>query len=437
MSMGSGKSVPVRAGVARDIRGIRFNNPTLFIATLALGAMALVFASSLFFYVFYVCLILVLVSYLWVRALVGKLSLAREMRSDWVQVGDQLRERFTLTNESRVGVLWAEIEDHSTVPGYEAGRVEAVGGRQYRKWGAQAVCTRRGLHTLGPVTIRLGDPFGVFTASWDQPATRSFLVYPPLFDLPGLDLPRGAVAGASRTSLYSPQTTTNVATVRAYQPGDSLNRIHWPSTARIGALMVKEFDLEPSGNLWIVLDLHRRWQAGEGDESTLEYAINIAGSLAHKVLAENRAVGLVAYGAEPIVVQPDKGLRQLRHMLEHLAVAQAGDYALPSLLSDLGASFGRGMTVAVVTSSSDPAWLVGLVDLARRGLTPAAIILDAKSFGSKGDSAALVGELARFNIRAFVIRQGQRFSPLGRQRQRQEPGYRVLASGRVIRTRGE
>jgi uncharacterized protein (DUF58 family) len=205
----------------------------------------------------------------------------------------------------------------------------------------------------------------------------------------------------------------------------------------MGSLMVKEFDLEPSGNLWIVLDLHRRWQAGEGNESTLEYAINIAGSLAHKVLAENRAVGLVAYGAEQVVIQPDKGLRQLRRMLEHLAVAQVGDYALPPLLSDLGATFGRGMTVAVVTPSSDPAWLVGLVDLARRGLTPAAVILDAKSFGSESDSAALLGELARFNIRAFLIRQGQRFSPLGTERKRQEPGYRVLASGRVIRTRGE
>jgi uncharacterized protein (DUF58 family) len=417
-------------------KGIKLKNRMLVLLTVALGAMALIFASSLFFYVFYVCLILVLGSYLWVSALVGKLTLAREMRSDWVQVGDQLRERFTLTNETRVGVLWAEIQDHSNVPGYEAGRVEAVGGRQYRKWGANAVCTRRGLFTLGPVTIRLGDPFGLFTASWDQPATRSFLVYPSLFDLPGLDLPRGEVAGASRTSLRTQQITTNVATVRAYQPGDGLNRIHWPSTARLGSLMVKEFDLEPSGNVWIVLDLHRQPQAGEGDESTLEYAINIAGSLAHKVLTENRAVGLVAYGAEPVVVQPDKGLRQLRRMLEHLAVAQVGDYALPELLSDLGPTFGRGMTVAVVTPSSDPAWMVGLVDLARRGLTPAAVILDAKSFGSRRDSAALQKELARFNIRAFLIRQGQRFSPLGAQRNRQEPGYRVLASGRVIRTKG-
>ena len=104
----------MRAGVAN---GIRLKNPTLVVLTLALGGMALAFASSLFFYVFYVCLILVLASYLWVRALAGRVALAREMRSDWVQVGDQLRERFTLTNESRVGALWVEIQDHSNVPG--------------------------------------------------------------------------------------------------------------------------------------------------------------------------------------------------------------------------------------------------------------------------------------------------------------------------------
>ena len=277
------------------------------------------------------------------------------------------------------------------------------------------------------MTIRVGDPFGLFQATWDQTATRSFLVYPPLFDLPGLDLPRGAVQGASRTSLRTQQLTTNVATVRDHQPGDSLNRIHWPSTARTGTLMVKEFDLEPSGNLWIVVDLHRQWQAGEGDQSTLEYAINIAGSLAHKVLAENRAVGLVAYGAEPVVIQPDKGMHQLRRMLEQLAIAQVGDFALPALLSDLGASFGRGMTVAVITASSDPAWMVGLVDLARRGLTPAAVILDAKSFGSEHDSTALMADLTRFNIRGFPDPAGTALQSAGQPKA--TPGARLSGPG--------
>ena len=414
---------------------IRIKNPMLALLTVAMGAMALAIASDLFTYLFYVCFILTAGSYLWTRSIAGRLTLGRDLRSDWVQVGDRLRERFTLSNGSRFGVLWAEIEDHSNLPGYEASRVEAVGAREYRKWDAQAVCTRRGLYTLGPVTLRLGDPFGLFTAEWEQPAVHSFLVYPPIYDLPGLELPKGNIAGSSRTSFRTQQVTTNVASVRAYVPGDSLNRIHWPSTARIGTLMVKEFDLEPSGNLWIVMDLDRSVHAGSGDEATLEYAINLTSSLAHKVLADNKAVGFVAYGRESVVIQPDKGLRQLRRILESLAMAQMGDYPLTRLLTDMATSFGRGMTVVVITPSGDPSWIVGLLGLVRRGLSPAAIILDAASFGGPSQATGVESELARFSIKAYVIRQGQEFSPIGPQKRRQEPTYRTLATGRVVVSR--
>jgi len=410
---------------------ISLRNPMLVVLTLVLGGMALAFASDLFFYVFYVCALATGVSYLWVRAAAGRLTVDRELRSDWVQVGDRLRERFTLTNYSRVRALWVEVQDHSNLPDYEASRVEAVGGRQYRKWVAQAVCTRRGLYTLGPLSLRLGDPFGLFSAQWEETSTRSFLVYPPIFELPGMILPRGSVAGASRTSFRTQQVTTDVATVRAYLPGDSLNRIHWPTTARVGELMVKEFDLEPSGNLWIVLDLDRRWHVGAGDDATLEYAINVAGSLAHKVLAENKAVGLVASSTSPVVIQPDKGLRQLRRMLETLAVADLTDLPLTTLLDDVVSDFGRGMTVVVITPSADPAWVAALVDFSRRGLTPAAIVLDSRSFGGSHDSAGLLSELARFSITAYTVRYGQTFAPIGTQR-RQEPMVRVLATGRVV-----
>lgn len=415
---------------------LQVRNPVLPLLTLALGGMALAFASNLFFYVFYVCLFVTALSFVWVRGTAGRLVVGREVRSDWVQVGDVLRERFTLTNLSRLTVLWAEIRDHSNLPGYEPSRVESVGGQQYRKWVAQAVCTRRGLFTLGPAMVRVGDPFGIFSSEWEQEATRSFLVYPPIYDLPGLTLPRGSVAGVSRTSFRTQQITTNVSSVRSYAPGDSLNRIHWPTTARLGELMVKEFDLEPSGNLWIVVDLDRRWHAGEGDESSLEYAVNISASLTHKTLAENRSTGMLAYGEAAVIVPPDKGLRQLRRVLETLAMTELGDLPLPALLSDMAGMFGRGMTVVVVTASADPAWVVSLVDLTRRGLTPAAVVLDSLSFGATHNSAAMRDELARFGVSSYVIQKGQKFRAIGQERGRQQPLSRALATGRVLAAAG-
>ena len=68
---------------------------------------------------------------------------------------------------------------------------------------------------------------------------------------------------------------------------------------------MKEFDLEPTANLWIALDLDRSVQAGHGDESTEEYGVKIVSSLAHQFVRDNKAVGFIALS------------RQARYLIEH------------------------------------------------------------------------------------------------------------------------
>ncbi len=57
------------------------------------------------------------------------------------------------------------------------------------------------------------------------------------------------------------QLTSNVAGVRDYVHGDSLNRIHWPSSARAGRLIAKEFELDPTADIWLYLDLFQGAEA--------------------------------------------------------------------------------------------------------------------------------------------------------------------------------
>jgi uncharacterized protein (DUF58 family) len=332
-------------------------------------------------------------------------------------------------------VLWVETDDKSDLPGYQASRVETVtsrGGKAW--WDAQAVCKRRGLFTLGPVTARTGDPFGIFTATWTDPTTKTFLVYPPIVELPGIDLPRGMLPGAARSSFRTHNITTNVSGIREYLPGDSLSRIHWLSTARRNELIVKEFDLEPSGNLWIVLDLEESVQAGSGDESTEEYGVSIAASLAFKMLEQNKTVGLIAYGERQVVLPPERGRRQLGHILRELATAKAkGTYPLDHVVTQLGASFGRGMTITIVTPSVDRAWVAAMLSMTRRGLAPAAVVMDPESFGGKPGAPQMVNDLANLGIPAYLIRQGQQFNTVARTAPLQEKkAYRVLGTGRVI-----
>jgi uncharacterized protein (DUF58 family) len=385
------------------------------------------------------------IAYLWVRQMAGHLLLTREQHYGWAHVGDLLEERFLLQNDSPLPIPWIEIDDHSDLPGYSARSVRSVDGQQQLQWRTEGVCRQRGLFTLGPWEARCGDPLGLFRVTFHHPDSQSILVYPPIVHLPYLRLPRGAATGTGRTSQRALEVTTNAAGVRDYAPGDAINRIHWRSTARLDTLMVKTFDLEPSGDLWLVLDLDAAVQAGEGEESTEEVAVILAASLSNRVLEANRAVGLVAYGTVPsegggppqplpTLVLPQKGKAQQWRILQALATVRAGgQWPLARVLAEMDHNLGRGMTLALITPSCDPAWVAGLLGPMRRGISPAVLLLDPNTFGGEGNVDALQGMLADLGIASERITQDMPFRPIIEHKRSGPPELKVLSgTGRVI-----
>jgi uncharacterized protein (DUF58 family) len=380
---------------------------------------------------------LLVICYLWVRALGRGVSVVRKRRYGWAQVGDVLQERWVMHNDSRVPVLWAEIREFSNLVGYDASRAVGLGARSSHAWSAQGVCQMRGIFTLGPLVVTMGDPFGFFRVELRDESTDTFVVYPMVAPLPQLVQPRGMAQGNSRTSVRSQNVTTNVSSIRDYAPGDALKRIHWRSTARRSlpgqeSLYVKEFDLEPAGDVWIILDMDRNVHAGQGARSTQEYAVNLAASLANQMLRANRAVGLATYNDGPILISPQKGHQHLWELLQVLA----GVYAVATLsLSDLlrlcQPALNRNITVAVITPSSDAAWLHDLATLMAHGVHTSALLLDAASFGGTNGMEGMHGALADLGVESHIITSQFRFRPIAH-REMQEPEFRVLGSGRVV-----
>ena len=135
-----------------------------------------------------------LIGYLWARFLARGLRLRRELRFGWVQVGDWMVERFNLRNDSRLPALWVEVVDHSTLPDYQASRAVGVSSRGSIWWFKETVCTLRGLFTLGPVTLRTGDPFGLYSVTLEYPTSIPLLVMPPIVPLPALEVAAGGRA---------------------------------------------------------------------------------------------------------------------------------------------------------------------------------------------------------------------------------------------------
>lgn len=317
--------------------------------------------------------------YLWMRAQVQAVTLERRRQSGLLVAGDLLREDFELRNRGQLPVLWAAFVDHSDLPGYEPGSVVAcpAGGRYH--WWRQVECAQRGVFRLGPYELQIGDPLGFFRAEVCYSAGDSLLIYPRVVQLPQIELPRGSAGGTAprRRPLLGVQPA---ASVRDYARGDSLRYVHWPSTARRGELTVKELELEPSGDVWVVLDLDEAVQRGAGRTGTLEYGIVLAASLAAEMVAgrERRAVGLLALaGAQPVVLPPQPGQAQLWAVMAALAPARACAVPLAELLRRNLSELGRRHTLIVVTPAvfaGAAAWVAELVRAQGQGLASSVLL---------------------------------------------------------------
>jgi uncharacterized protein (DUF58 family) len=168
--------------------------------------------------------------------------------------------------------------------------------------------------------------------------------------------------------------------VRDYSPGDSLSRIHWRSTARVGKLMVKEFDPDLSDEVWIALDLNRGTPTGAGKESPIEYGITIAASLARKYLAAGTRLGLLAYGDKPYRIPADNGANHVWRIMESLALMKAeGSQTLTQVLHRERELFGSHTHLVIITYQMDSE-LRATLNRSTRGGKAILILIDRTSF---------------------------------------------------------
>lgn len=384
----------------------------------------------------YLLLALLLLSLAWTWLNIRGVQIVRQTRARRAQVGQLAEERFLVRNTGWVPKLWIEVRDGSNLPDHWASRVvnSLPPGRQ-RGWTVRTYCRRRGRFTLGPVTLATGDPLGLWRFERHIPTTSTMVVYPATVDLPGFEPPVGRLTGGDALHRRTHFVTTNVSGVREYAPGDSFNRIHWASTARTGRLMVKQFELDPTADVWIVLDMEKAVQVGAPvaeeaeslsqvpavlwtpqlklpiDSSTEEYGVTVAASIARHFLKQKRAIGFIAYGQDREVVQLDRGERQLAKILETLAVIRAqGRATLEQVIVSEERAFGRNTTVVVITPSTSEIWVDALRDLKRRGVRTVAVVLEASTFGEAPSALGVITALAASNIPSYLVKCGDDLS---------------------------
>ena len=379
--------------------------------------------------IFFTLIGLLIVAYIWSTLSLRGVSVERDARSDRAQVGQSFQERIRVRNRSRLGKLWVELLDQSNLPGHQISRVVHLGGNDSNRWRADTTAARRGKFRIGPMLLRSGDPFGLFPRYEAVPESTDLLVYPATVDLSAFALPVGELPGGSAIQRRTPFVTPNAAGVRDYFAGDAFNRISWTATARTGQLMVKEFELDPTADLWIVLDLDASVQAGAlagaampgvqtADvplsfwlDSTEEYGVTIAASLGRHFLNQNRNVGLIVNASPTTVIPADRGGRQMLKILEQLAVVQAtGDRPLSELLVAESGLFTRNSTVITISPSTDERWVQAVIDIVTRNVQCVSVVIEPNTFGASESSLMVVSDLASVNIPTYLVKYGDDIS---------------------------
>jgi uncharacterized protein (DUF58 family) len=330
-----------------------------------------------------------------------------DRRTSRAQVGQSAVEVIEVRNRDVFPKVWVEVEDASDLPNHRSRRVVIIPPKRTRNWMVTTPLLRRGLYDWGPVRITTSDPFGIFKRVRYLGGKQQLLVYPPVVDLPHFQAPPANLPGEGRFRRRTYYVTPNASGVRQYAPGDGFNRIHWKSTARTGELMVKTFELDPASDIWVVLDLEKRVHAGEGDESTEEYGVRVAASVARHYLNNNRPVGFISFGKDLRIIEPERGQQQLTRVLDKLATAAAvGDAPLGNLLLEEQRRFGRHTTLVIVTSATDDHWLTAVQSLTQRGVRAAVVLIDPSTFGSDRQALLMYGQLTASDILTYVLSKG-------------------------------
>jgi uncharacterized protein (DUF58 family) len=349
----------------------------------------------------------------WPRLASRGLSLRRTLNAGQPTVGEPFEESFALRSASRVPAPWVEIQDLSRIPDYQPGRIVAL-AQGTTRWVAKGKYRRRGWLTFGPTVVKVSEPFGLFSVVRRLDDQNRVLVYPRVRPLPDLVMPEAHhVGNAPRFGSwadYPPDTSG----VREYVAGDAFGRIHWPLTARHDRLMSKTFEQPLTADIWIVLDLDAASHHGHGDESTLEYAISLAASMAMQINARGRMVGMIANDARCTVLEPLRAMRQERVILDYLAVAEADAHA-PLASAPVWDRLRQlpKRAVAVITANPAPSWMEALRSVRGRNASLLAFFIDPATFGGpEVDAGFDLGS----DVNLYVIRKGEDLSRLVRTR---------------------
>jgi len=285
---------------------------------------------------------------------------------------------------------------------------------------------------LGGTTLKTGDPFGIYTLTFDDSTSSTLAVMPTVVPLPYFHILSGGWAGEGLTNPHSLEETISASHTREMVPGDPLRSIHWKTTARRNKFYVRQSDSIQAGDRWLLLDLDRNSQAGSGWDSTEEHEVILAASLIVQGLNEEYPVGLAVNGKEPAWHVPNRNEYQRQSLLKSLAIAAPSEIDLKDFLKRTSKIFGGRCSVLIITACADPEWIQSLIPFRQRGIFPTVFLFDVNTFGGTANINEISSTLQFLGIPCHVIPRDFLDKPQARPGHEGEWEWRISATGKAI-----
>ena len=328
--------------------------------------------------------------------------------------GDEVRVQLVVSNPGRRPKVSLSIRDPHIAAA--TAFVPWLGPGEIVTASTVRVARRRGVTEGGSVEVSSSAPFGVATARRQVAASGRTVVFPRVVPADGLRVLGASRKGAEGDRAAGRGPGHEVHGVREYQSGDSLRHVHWPSTARHGALIVREFERERPARLVVVVDT---WadarEPPDADEGALDLCCAAAASVALEALRQGRGVSVAASRDGAVTAVPDADRREVLTMLAELRAP--GGVPFPDAVAGAAAALpgSAGLLLAFPTwrTNAAPDLLGAVAGLASGGVDVAAVVVDASTLRptvpvlAPGEVDELAWELAAAGAEVVLVRPGE------------------------------
>lgn len=334
------------------------------------------------------------VSRLWNRFCLHRVEYRRHLSRDRVFFGEEIVYEIQIDNRKPLPLPWLQIEDElpervtllkgNATPTSEdrviLNNMFPVNMYHRVKRRFPMLCRQRGAFIFGPSYIRSGDLFGFFRKEKRIETLDYLFVYPRLVPLEKLGIPSRQFFGDIRLKRHLFQDPVLTAGVREYVSGDSLKRIHWKSTARLGRLQTKLYEPTTTVDLSLFLDVRTLKAPLWGSVFQLqELGIITAASISQYALEAGFRVGLyvnqITRFSEGLVRVPhSQHPDQLVHILETLAqLHQIEIMPVDRFIRQEAPNLPWGSTLVVISAQPTDDLLDVLLDMKRVGRSVALV----------------------------------------------------------------